>query len=463
VSSPPVAWRLPGYARVYALVQQRAGLLPPSCVPAAEEGIDRAMQRAGCTEFNAYADRLIEDPGAFDNLLTELTIGETYFFRTHEHFDFLRQHVLPELRRVRGPEHTVRVWSAGCASGEEPYSLAVLLREEGFERRMDVLATDISRAALARAREARYSPWSLRGEPSERMRPFLRWEDKRFVLAPEVRQLVRFQYLNLALDTWPSPDTGIHALDIIFCRNVLIYFTRETIAAVARRLYESLAEGGFLITGPSDPPLNGLAPLEPVLQPWGIAWHRPAAGSPRALPPAPPVFTPPPALPSPPPVAPAFAPPAPPPPPQPPPPAEEQSPGTAVREIRALANLQPERAVAACAETVARHPFSAELRYLEALLLLGLGRLGEAERAVRQALYLEPSLAVAHFTLGHVLRRLGDTEGALRAFRTTERLCGAMSPEAPVPLAEGANAASLAAGARAERERLGLTDAREES
>ena len=484
MSQPAGTWSLPGYGLVYELVQRRAGLLAPSCVPAAEEGIDRAMQRAGCTELCAYAARLSTDPGAFDDLLTELTIGETYFFRTHEHFDFLREHALPELRRLRGPGHTVRAWSAGCSSGEEPYSLAVLLRQEGFGERMEVLGTDISRAALARAQEAHYSAWSLRGEGARHMQPFLRLEGKRYVLEPEVRQRVRFSYLNLALDLWPSPESGIHQLDIIFCRNVLIYFTRSTIEAVARRLHESLAEGGFLVTGPSDPTLMGLAPFEPVLLPWGVAWRRPPTGSVRAVLPPAPAFVPPP--------PPAIL--SPPPLPLAPPPAvpvtaprgdaleparqalargnwteaaqradtAAQSPEAAMMAVRALANVDPRQAVIACAEAAARYPLSVELRYLEAVLLLGQGRLDEAERSVRQVLYLDSTLAAAHFTLGLVLRRLGDTAGALRAFRNTERLCAALPPDTAVPLAEGERAGALAAGARAERERLEAADARRE-
>ncbi|MDY7232388.1 CheR family methyltransferase [Hyalangium rubrum] len=482
-----VAWSHPSYGRVFEQVQARAGLLAPTCVPAAEEGISRAMARAGCSDFELYLARLSTEPSAFDDLLIELTIGETYFFRTHEHFDFVRQQALPELRRLRGPGHTFRVWSAGCSSGEEPYSLAVLLMEEGLGDHMEVVATDISRAALARAHKARYGPWSLRGEGAERMTPFLRPDDKQYVLDTEVRRRVRFRHLNLALDTWPSTDSGVHGMDIIFCRNVLIYFTRATIEAVARRLHESLAEGGFLLTGPSDPSLHGLAPLEPLLLPWGIAWRRAPAGTARALlppvsvyspPPAPP--TPPPAIFSPPPVSPPPAPREPPPAPPlapvvAPPPleparqalargdwreaarlaeAEVDSPETALVAVRALANVEPEKAVRACAEAAARYPLSAELRYLEAVLLLGLGRLAEAERAVRQVLYLEPSLAVAYLTLGHVLRRLGDTAGALRAFRATERLCAALPPDAPLPLGEGERAGALARVAGAELERL---------
>jgi chemotaxis protein methyltransferase CheR len=139
-----------------------------------------------------------------------------------------------------------------------------------------------------------------------------------------------------------------------------------------------------------------------------------------------------------------------------------QGPEAAVAAVRALANVDPRQAVSVCAEAAARHPLNAELRYLEAVLLLGQGRLGEAERAARQVLYLDGSLAAAHFTLGIVLRRLGDTAGALRAFRTTERLCAAMAPDALVPLAEGERAEVLAQGARAQRERLEAAEERED-
>ena len=95
MSQPPGTWSQPGYALVYEQVQRRAGLLSPSCFPAAEEGIDRALQRSGCEGISAYAERLATDASAFDDLLTELTIGETYFFRTHEHFDCLEVDARP--------------------------------------------------------------------------------------------------------------------------------------------------------------------------------------------------------------------------------------------------------------------------------------------------------------------------------------------------------------------------------
>ncbi|WP_257451133.1 CheR family methyltransferase [Archangium lipolyticum] len=473
MSDASQAWRHPGYVAVLDLVAARAGLLPPSCPPAAMEGIDRAMARAGLPgDFTSYLERLAADPATLDDLLVELTIGETYFFRNPEHFLFVRHQVLPELARRRSPGHVVRAWSAGCASGEEPYSLAVLLLEEGYANRMEVRGTDVSRAALSRAHVASYGEWSLRGPEAGRMRPFLQSEGKRYILAPEVRDHVHFGYLNLAEDSWPSPTSGIWGQDIIFCRNVLIYFNRATIAAVARRLHDALAEGGFLIAGPSDPSLSAFAPFETLLTDWGIVYHRPAAGSPPRRTPAPP----PPATP--PPRAPVVLAPPPPPPPEPAAIPEglegarralalgdwreaarragalQDDPGAAEVAVRALANLDARAAVRACAEAAARHPLAVELRYLEALLLLGLGHLQEAERAARQALYLEPSLAVAHLMLGHILRRQGDTLGALRSFGTAETLCATLPPDMPVPLSEGERAGRLVEVAREERTRL---------
>ncbi|PTL83514.1 chemotaxis protein CheR [Vitiosangium sp. GDMCC 1.1324] len=445
------------------------------------EGIDRAMARAGLPQdFAAYLTRLETDTAILDDLLVELTIGETYFFRNPEHFHFVRREVLPDLQRLRGPRHPVRVWSAGCASGEEPYSLAVLLLEEGYKDRMEVRGTDVSRAALARARVASYGEWSLRGTEAGRMRPFLHAEGKRYTLAPEVRDRVHFGYLNLAEDTWPSQSRGLWHMDIIFCRNVLIYLNRLTVEAVAQRLHATLAEGGFLIAGPSDPPLSGFAPFETIVTDWGVVYHRPAPGHTprvhalrhfpaRVIPPLVQSHSPPP-------VAPLPA--APPPPPRPSavPDGLEgakqalargdwreaaqragalaEDPVAAAVAVRALANLDPRAAVRACAEAAARHPLAVELRYLEAMLLLGLGRLPESEHAVRQALYLEPSLAVAHLMLGHLRRRQGDLPGARRSFRMAESLCAALPPETPVLLADGERAGRLLEVVRNELTRL---------
>ncbi|NNB89716.1 CheR family methyltransferase [Corallococcus exiguus] len=587
-----------GFKEVLALVEERAGLAAPSCLAAALEGIQRAMARANQDDVEDYLRDVSFDNALLDDLLTELTIGETYFFRTHEHFDHLRRVVLPELRERQGPSHLLRAWSAACSSGEEPYSITALLMAEGWEDHMTVRATDVSRTALQRAQQARYTDWSLRGPSADRMRPHLKQEGRFYQLSPDVKRHVRLGYLNLALETWPSAESGLWQLDVIFCRNVLIYFNRATIEGVARRLHASLDDGGYLFTGPSDPPLGDYAPFEPVLTEWGVLYRKPLASSnaghfvplqplaplradgtpftvgtpgvvsagrsgagslPAAVPSASPGTRPSltggaaPGLPaagmsatagadgattgvsspwasglagagtagtgSPAPGtgsyggapasglgtfgggapasgtpssggAPASGAPA----------ArtgdastsgtrtrftlsvealeavraalargdwreaarragaQSADPEGALAAVRALANLDPRAALFACEEASVRHPLVAGLRYLEALLLLGQARLSDAERAARQALYLEPGLAVGHLLLGHVLRRQDQSAAAARSYREAEGLCRKLSPEALVPLAEGERAGALADVARAEWRRLERTE-----
>ena len=242
--------------------------------------IRRAMARTGLDDDVLGYRRLLEtDDGALDDLLAELTVGETYFFREPSQFQFIRHTVLPEIRQRRGRDHVLRAWSAGCASGEEAYSLAILLLEEGLAGQCRLLATDLSRATLVKARRGIYGAWSLRGEGALAARPYLHGHGNHYVVDEVVRRLVTFDQLNMALDFDPACATGVRGMDLILCRNVLIYFDHKTVRTVARRLYESLAEGGWLITASTDPPLAGEAPFEIVATDHGV-FYRSGASSP---------------------------------------------------------------------------------------------------------------------------------------------------------------------------------------
>ncbi len=159
-----MTWSDPAYEGIANLVNLRTGLkFLPSRHDSAELGMRQAMARAGISDASRYHALLLGSPAAFDDLVCELAVGETYFFREPAQFEFIRHEVLPEFRRRR-PEATIRVWSAACASGEEAYSLAILLEEEGLAAQAQILATDISHRSLARARQGTYTTWSLRGE-----------------------------------------------------------------------------------------------------------------------------------------------------------------------------------------------------------------------------------------------------------------------------------------------------------
>lgn len=475
-------------------INRRAGLAFDGRADSAELGMRRVMVRAQIRDPQRFREHVLADEGLLEDLLSELTVGETYFFREPGHFEFIRREVVPVIRNTHGPEHLLRLWSAGCASGEEAYSLAMLLEEEGLLERSHILATDLCHKALAKASAARYGEWSLRGEQAQAALKHLRHVGKSFEVNERLRSRVAFGTLNLALDVYPSFASGAWGMDLILCRNVLIYFDRETVQKTARRLFDTLVPGGWLITASSDPPLWEQAPFEVVARPQGIFYRRPLVQAPnaslvvesgfgqetRAEPlviheeagraaqeplPADRLYEV--SEPEPTSVAVAVsetvaAPLA---------PLEEArqayarheyarvlallesappGPEAAALRVRSLAALEPAQAAAAAAEAVRVFPLAPELNYLHAAMLLEAGHHKEAIAALRRVLYLDRTLAIAHFTLGCVLGHTGDLPGARRAFRNAHALCRELPPEAAVPLADGENAGRLAEVAQTE-------------
>lgn len=213
----------------------------------------RRMEQLGNNHFGSYLDQLSRSPKGSDELraLAELlTINETFFFRNADNFRALTQAVLPQRMRERGRDKRLRILSAGCASGEEPYSLAIAVRETVPDLAswdVRIVGTDINAAVLAKAAAARYSSWSLRATSDEFRRRYFREDGRDFVLAPEVRSMVTFEERNLVDDDplyWQS-----FGGDVVFCRNVLMYFAPEKMRDVVRRIGRALVPGGFLFLG----------------------------------------------------------------------------------------------------------------------------------------------------------------------------------------------------------------------
>jgi len=475
-----------GFDRLEALLRNHSGMsFGAGLRERAVRAVRHTAARFGCASTDELVDLIKTDPSVLDRLIDEVTVGETYFFREPEQFEALRARVLPELIARRGPNHSVRAWSAGCASGEEPYSLAIVFAEEGLAERAFVLGTDISPAKLARARVGTYRQWSLRGDGVDNVRPYLEPEGESLRLVDAIRSLVTFRQVNLASDDFPSLQSGILEMDVVFCRNVLIYFDRETIERVVARLFATLAPGGWLFTAGADPMLSDFAPFVSVPGPFGPAYRRPleVAGPvvsvPKSVaaepPPLPEPLPPPERHLDPPPVRTPAARPDPTPAARPDPlddarkaysageydraveivssrPDDEAA--SALR-VRALANRDGSRAAAYAAhEAAIRHPLSVELHSLCASLLVDLGRDAEAAEAFRRALFLDKQLAVLHFALAMTLERLGDLGGARRGFRNALEICRGMDPDEPLPHGDGERAGSLGEIARACLERL---------
>ncbi len=213
------------------------------------------------------ARRLLhEDAPAIAALIEYTVVGESYFYRHPEQFAALQRYVF-------GSPEPLRIWSAGCASGEEPYSLAMALLESGRAPGRDrILATDVSERALERAREGVYRPWSLRRLPPElRARHFVE-QGGALRIAPQVRALVAFERHNLARDPAPSGP-----FDLVLCRNVLIYFDPTVTAEVLYRLAGAARPGGFLVLGPVELPLAAPLAVEWVDAFGATLLRRPAA------------------------------------------------------------------------------------------------------------------------------------------------------------------------------------------
>lgn len=214
--------------------------------------------------------------------------NETYFFRDHGQFDLLRLRLLPELIARHRATRTLRLWSAGCSSGEEAYSLAMLLDMLMPERdgwHILILGSDIDGKALAKARRARYGQWSFRMAPTALKHRYFRRTGDEWTLDERIRNMVTFQTGDLIGDA--CADAQLQDMDLILCRNVFIYFGTAAVAVVADKLAAALSEGGYLMTAHTElighrvPNLRSRLFAEGVVYQRGASVSVPAAAIPR--------------------------------------------------------------------------------------------------------------------------------------------------------------------------------------
>jgi chemotaxis protein methyltransferase CheR len=457
------AWSSPELERIARLVARRTGIVTSRSHADLERAARDVVKLVGLRNVNELADRLAAG-ALWEELIDQITVRETYFFRSPEHFELMRSRILPALSRERPPSHHLRVWSAGCASGEEPYTLAIVLDQCGLLQDSTVLGTDLSQQALAKAREGRYREWSFRSSDPALVQPYFRQEQTERVVCDALREHVRFSQLNLVEGDTEAAWSALGQFDLIFCRNVLIYFDAASVAQVERRLFDALAPGGWLVTGPSDPPFGHSSQLESVLHEHGVCYRRRALHESvpkparRSAPlPLPLSIASAPSLP-----APSV------------PPPRRADPDRSYRDatgaleradyprVLAIARNEPEdlrlsvlgvratwnqsgaaAAEHACAHALAAHPLSSELHYFHAMTLMDCKRLSDALRAVRHALYLDRSLTIAHFAHGAILERLHDLDGARRAYRNTYEACTRHLPDEALALGDGIVAQGL--------------------
>lgn len=210
-------------------------------------------------DLDLYIDLLISKKLSVEDykeLANCLTIGETYFFRDKKLFNELRKNIIPNMIGMKRINKTVTIWSAGCSTGEEAYSIAILMKEllpDFNQWNIKIIATDINLNSLSRAKDAIYGEWSFRETDIDfKNKYFDLVESNRYKLKEEIKKCVQFCYLNLADEVYAIDNNLIKEVDIIFCRNVLMYFSEKQAERIVNRYYEILNDKGWLIVAPSE-------------------------------------------------------------------------------------------------------------------------------------------------------------------------------------------------------------------
>jgi chemotaxis protein methyltransferase CheR len=361
------------------LVRRESGInLKPAQHASLRAALGRAAPGVDPTDFLALAVEPIGGRELLDRLLDEVAVKETSFLRDARQLATIDWNALLESARTHGDGH-VRAWSAGCATGEEPYTLA-LLACEAFGTAappVRILATDLSRAALAHAAAGRYRPRAVRDlDPEQLERWFVR-EDDTYVVDGRLRALVELERHNLVRD--PVPPLGRLPFDLILCRNVMIYFDLPTVESVIGSLERALRSGGSLVVGAADALCGtGAASARPADRRQAAQERRPLGRSrPRE--------------------------------------------DALAEALRAADAGRRDEAIAHAAGLLADNPLDADAYFLRGLVQLESGELEPAVGSLRRALYIDPSFGLAAFKLGRAHDALGDVAAARRAYEQALR------------------------------------------
>lgn len=223
-----------------------------------ERRLSRRLKMQHINDFRDYYRYLLYDRKKEEELrsiIDILTVNETYFFREMNQLKTFMDEIIPELKDINSAKKRIRIWSAGCSTGEEPYTIAMLLLEHGNISGWDIeiLASDINQRVLTTARRGVYRKNSFRSTEQYYIEKYFKPEEDSFIISDNVKRLINFSHLNL-LD--PLKIKFMGQMDVIFCRNVLIYFDHQTRKKVTDHFYERLVDGGYLLLGHAESLMN---------------------------------------------------------------------------------------------------------------------------------------------------------------------------------------------------------------
>ncbi len=471
------------------LIAQRTGIvLQDHQLSNLRDTVNKGCERFGYSDAEHYLEALQQSQSLtppLEYMIAGVTVGESYFFRDNEQIELLRRELLPGMiaaRRLSG-NLSLRIWSAGCSQGQEIYTIALMLHElipDIDQWRIHLLGTDINAEAVSSAMRGRYTEWSFRVMPEQvRHRWFVPVGNEQEIY-PRIRNMVRFSYLNLTADAYPSILGETNAMDLILCRNVFIYLDREAVQRSMAQFAQCLVNTGVLILGASDPiyyqhtglelvqnrlvgyflkrqvtetefsvsrPLAPISPVASKPRPVQADTAKSIAGIlPRSPVPATPAQT--------------FE-------------SAKQAPlsdemkaiikllnasdwvgvrdrvETACREGRedselwqlkakAQANLgQLDEAQQACVRSLQLDPVNKHTYLMQGLILSELGRQADAEAALRKTLFLDHSFLEAHYELGMLRVRAKDIPGAIKSLENALKLARKGEPDRELHNAAG--------------------------
>lgn len=423
------------------LLAQRTGLnFPPERWGDLERGLAEAAPDLGMPDLASCAHWLLLAPltrHMTEVLACHLSIGETYFMRERAALDAFGEQLLPQLLQMRAREKCLRLWSAGCSSGEEAYSIAILLDRwqaelEGWS--ITLLGTDFNPVALRKAARGIYGDWSFRDTP-DWLRPdyFTQLPDGRYEIIPRIRERVTFSYLNLVDDIYPSLSNNTSAMDVVFCRNVLMYFTAARADEVVARLHHTLVDGGWLIVSPHEAFAGRHGLFEQVELGGAMLFrkHEKAAAAGKAAPPRLEVLQ----------LHGSAA-------------AAMQTPAAPAAQMngneawhvlarRCADEGRLHEALAWCNAAIASDKMNPAHHYLHAAIQLEQGHYEAALQSLRRVLYLEPGFVLAHFTLGNLLQAQHNYREAWLSFNNAALLLQGLPPDEVLPHADGMTAGRL--------------------
>jgi chemotaxis protein methyltransferase CheR len=426
-----------------ALIEQRIGLAVTTRLRTDLDAILNFLAEGDLERYVRLLQRSPETDPAWQKLIHALTIGETYFLRDRGHFHILKSHVLPELIRHRRNQGNLQltIWSAGCATGEEPHSIAIILYEllPDLPRwTITLIGTDINDYALRAAQQGIYREWAFRHTDDTFQRRYFDRHGEGWQLKAHIREMVRFQHTNLL------NGSPVNEADIVFCRNVLIYFESSRISPIEDALFNALGSGGWLFLGQAEAIRTQRERWTTHVFSGAVVYQKPASRTGQSyqhhadtLPQTAPL-----------------------------PESSAEAFTSYADAVRAVQREQYDDAERYLAEILSRYPnhaqahvllasifanrralveaqahletalrldpMLADAHYLRAMLMLEDGRRSEAQQALRAALYCRRDHPLAAFMLGSLHAQAGEKERAGRVWEEALRAIRPLHPDSPI-------------------------------